>query len=128
MTVPTFTHVQLTGTPEEVGRLTELLGGDCEINFLSRGDTDDRGEVTWTVQLIHPPKDAAETHLQAGLTTVTMQAVVDIDPALWRDLTPADRDRQLEQDTESVLGRVLPGSAGCRARVVAARPARAPRP
>jgi hypothetical protein len=127
MTAPTFTHIQLTGTPEEVGRLTELLGGDSEVNFLSRGGADARGEVTWAVQLIHPPKDAAEPHRQDELTTITMQAVVDIDPAPWQDLTPAERDRQLEQDTERVLGRVLPGSAGCRARVVSTRPARAPR-
>ncbi|GAA1193672.1 hypothetical protein GCM10009578_038650 [Streptomyces rhizosphaericus] len=128
MTSPQITRLTLTGTPGEVEWCVTLLSGAAEINFLSPpGDVDARGEVTRTVQLIRSPGSGTESEQPSGLTTVTLQAVVDFDPAQWSDLTTEERSREIEADTARMLSAAIPGSTECRARVVATRPARAPR-
>ncbi|MFF9221176.1 hypothetical protein [Streptomyces viridosporus] len=47
---PVFTRVRLVGSPEEVGRLTGLLGGAAEVIFGSPSEPDARGEIERVVE------------------------------------------------------------------------------
>jgi hypothetical protein len=116
----------MTGPPDAVGQLMEALSGVAEIRYDSRSDPPDaRGEVTCvaTVATMPGPQEVASD----GTVTYTVQALVDIDHSQRADLSPGEGGQQVAAEAESLLKGVR-GSGEVQARVVRARPARAPQP
>lgn len=123
---PVFTRVEMTGPPDAVELLMEALSGVAEIHYASRSKQPDaRGEVTSTAEVATmpgPQKAAAD-----GTVTYTVQALVDVDPSQRADLSPSQGDQQVAEEAATLL-KGMRGSGEVQARVVRARPARAPRP
>ncbi|MCZ1012268.1 hypothetical protein [Streptomyces lydicus] len=121
---PEFTKVEMTGSPGAVSRLMEALSGVAEVHFDSRSDPDARGEVTCTAEMATVP--GHETPL-TGTVTFTVQAVLDIEPSRFANLSADQAGQQVAEDAAGLLRNVR-GSSDVQARVVCARAARAPRP
>ncbi|MFD9484097.1 hypothetical protein [Streptomyces sp. NPDC059991] len=99
-----------------------VLSAAGEIIYDSRSDVDARGEVHCIAQVVLPGEDAAPG---AHAATVTVQAVLDIDPASGSSLLTAGGRGQLEEAVAACLEE-LPSTAGpARTRVVSVRPSRA---
>jgi len=123
---PSFTRVEMTGSPGEVDRLVTVLSGASEIVSDSRSEPDARGEVTSITEVVaHPgPTGVPEAPATAK---VTLQVVLEVDLSVWADQSASETSRQLEEDSARLM-RAVPGSSNVQTRVVSSRPARAPQP
>ncbi|MFJ2627670.1 hypothetical protein ACIO6T_30790 [Streptomyces sp. NPDC087532] len=102
-----------------------LLSGGAEIRYASPYNPDARGEVRCVVDVLaHPEQGPAAG---SSVVTVTFQAVAEVDLSKVPELSPGDTRSRLAREAEELL-KALPGSGDVQARVVASRPARAPRP
>ncbi|WP_146232342.1 hypothetical protein [Streptomyces sp. NWU49] len=92
---PVFTRVRLVGSPEEVGRLTALLGGAAEVIFDSPSEPDARGEIERVVEVVgHPvPRPVAPEH---G-AQVTLQVVLEADGVAFAGREEKAAAREVEE-------------------------------
>ncbi|WP_371648256.1 MULTISPECIES: hypothetical protein [unclassified Streptomyces] len=118
------TRIELTGVPQAVDRLMAALSAHGEIIYDSRSDLDARGEVHCIAEAVLPGEDAVPG--AQGATTVTVQAVLDIDRAAGPSLLAAAGRGQLEADVAARLEGLSHSSGPARTRVVSVRPSRAP--
>ncbi|MFF1482245.1 hypothetical protein ACFVYD_32630 [Streptomyces sp. NPDC058301] len=118
------TRIELTGMSQAVDRLMAALSAQGEIIYDSRSDPDARGEVHCIAEAVLPGEGAAP-EVQAA-TTVTVQAVLDIDAAVGPSLQAAEGRRQLEADVAARLEGLSSSTGPAHTRVVSVRPTRAP--
>ncbi|MET7489824.1 hypothetical protein [Streptomyces sp. NPDC005538] len=123
---PAFTRVEMTGPPDAVDALLEALSGVAEIHYASRSEQPDaRGEVVCTAEVATMP--GPQEAIAEGAVTYTVQALIDVDASQRADLAPGQDGRQVAEEAATLL-KGIRGSGEVQARVVRARPARAPRP
>ncbi|WP_327411178.1 hypothetical protein OG458_42490 (plasmid) [Streptomyces sp. NBC_01281] len=114
---PSYTKVQLSGPPDEVGRLMAALGSVGEIIFDSRSEPDARGDVSCTARVAtHPSPRPVDPSVQQA--DVTVQSTFRLGTAAWPCLPGRAGAQQLEEAVDAVLAG-LPGAGYPRSRVVA---------
>ncbi|MFD9791394.1 hypothetical protein ACFWXK_10630 [Streptomyces sp. NPDC059070] len=118
------TRIEMTGVPEAVDRLMAALSAQGEIIYDSRSGPDARGEVHCIAEAVLPGKETPP-QVEAA-TTVTVQAVLDIDPAVGTRLQAAEGRGQLEAEVAARLDGLASSTGPARTRVVSVRPTRAP--
>ena len=121
--VPSYTEVELTGPPDDLGRLMEALSGVGEIHFHSRSAPNAAGMVTCTATVATFPGPVEASTEET--VTLTVQTLVDIDPSQRADPT-GQVGQEVEKEAAALLSGIR-GSGDVQATVVRVRPTRAAR-